>query len=90
MRLRPDWPALRSDSVAQARSLVAEVARLLTDELRRTQAISQVVEHVASVIAKYAIDPPGSRKTTRVHVPTVLTESRRIAARREELRLSTS
>lgn len=84
VRLRPDWPALKSDSVAQARSLVAEVTRLLTDELRRTQAVSQVVEHVATVIAKHAPNPPGSRKTTRVHVPTVLTESRRIAARRKE------
>ena len=87
VRLRPDWPAVRSNSVAQARSLVAEVTRLLTNELRRTQAVSQIVEHVATIIAKHAIDPPGSRKTTDVNVPTVLTESRRIAARRTELRL---
>lgn len=52
--------------MAQARSLVAEVTRLLTDELRRTQAVAQVVEHVATAIAAHAPDPPGSRKTTRV------------------------
>jgi hypothetical protein len=84
VRLRPDWPALKADSVVQALSLVAEVTRLLTDELRRSKAVGRVVEHVAAVIAKYAPAPPGSRKTTRVQVPTVLTESRRIAARREE------
>jgi CRISPR/Cas system-associated endonuclease Cas1 len=84
VRLRPDWPALRSDSIARARSLVAEVTRLLADELRRTQEVAEVVEQVATVIAKYAPDPPGSRKTTRVHVPTILTESRRIAARHDE------
>jgi hypothetical protein len=49
--LRPDWPALKADSVAQARSLVAEVTRLLTEELRRTQAVAHVVEHVATVVA---------------------------------------
>jgi hypothetical protein len=86
VRLRPDWPAIKPDSASKARSLVAEVTRLLTDELRRTQAVGQVVEHVATVIAKHAPDPPGSRKTTAVHVPTVLTESRRTAARREEFR----
>ncbi len=84
VRLRPDWPALKADSVAQARSLVADVTRLLTDELRRTQAVGQVVEHVAAVVAAHAPDPPGSRKTTRVHVPTLLTESRRIRARQAE------
>jgi hypothetical protein len=87
VRLRPDWPAIKADSVSQARSLVAEVTRLLTDELRRTQAVGQVVEHVAMVVAAHAPNPPGSRKTTRVHVPTLLTESTRIAARREERRL---
>jgi CRISPR-associated protein Cas1 len=84
VRLRPDWPALRSDSVALARSLVAEVTRLVTDELRRTRAVALVVEHVAIVIAAHAPNPPGSRKTTRVQVPTLLTESLRTAARREE------
>jgi CRISPR associated protein Cas1 len=90
VRLRPDWPALKADSVAQARSLVAEVTRLLTDELRRTQAVGLVVEHVAAVVAAHAPNPPGSRKTTRVHVPTLLTQAIRITTRRQEHAIETS
>lgn len=90
VRLRPDWPAVKPDSLARARSLVAEVTRLLTDELRRTQTVAPVVEHVATVVAAHAPNPPGSRKTTRVHVPTLLTESRRMHARRLEHTLTSS
>jgi CRISPR-associated protein Cas1 len=84
VRLRPDWPAVKPDAVGRARSLVAEVTRRLLDELRRTAIVAELVEEVATVAAKHAMAPPGSRKTTGINVPTVLSESRRTSARRAE------
>lgn len=88
VRLRPDWPAVQPDAVAKARSLVADVTRLLFDELRRTSAVAHLVEEVATVVANHALAPPGSRKTTVVDVPTILSESRRNRARQKEARLT--
>lgn len=85
VRLRPDWPVLKPDFTARARSLVAEVTRLLQQALRRSQAVSQAVEHVATVVAEHAMEPPDSIKITSIDVPTVLSGSRRKQARRVEI-----
>ena len=66
------------------RSLVAELTRRLVAEVRRTRVIAETVELVAVTVAAHVIEVPGSRKTSRVHVPTVLTRSVLRAARRRE------
>ena len=84
VRLRPDWPVLKPDYTARARSLVAEVTRLLHQALRRSQAVAHAVEHVATVVAEHAIETPDSIKITTIDVPTVLSGARRRRARRAE------
>jgi CRISPR-associated protein Cas1 len=84
VRLRPDWPVLKPDFTARARSLVAEVTRLLHQALRRSEDVSHAVEHVAAVVAHHALETPDSIKITAINVPTVLSGARRKQARRTE------
>lgn len=84
VRLRPDWPAVTPDSASRARSLVAEVTRQLQVQLHRGQIIGHAVELVATVVAKHALDPPGSGKTSAIHTPTVLSGTHRRRARVNE------
>jgi hypothetical protein len=84
VRLRPDWPVLKPDYTARARSLVAEGTRLLHQALRRSQAVAHTVEHVAAVVASHAIETPDSIKITAINVPTVLSGARQKQARRAE------
>ncbi len=86
VRLRPDWPVLKPDFTARARSLVAEVTRQLQVALRRSQVVAHAVEHVAAVVAQHAIETPDSIKITAINVPTVLSGARQKQARRAERR----
>jgi hypothetical protein len=87
VRLCPDWLVLKPDYTARARSLVAAVTRLLHQTLRRSQAVAHPVEHVATVVARDAVETPDSIKTTQVRAPTMLSGTRMRQARRAERQL---
>lgn len=90
VRLRPDWPVLRPQTVSVARSLVADVSRELLTALQRTKVVAHTVERVATVIADNAVETPGSKKTTDIVAPTILTNTARRRARRKEQMVLTS
>jgi hypothetical protein len=90
VRLRPNWPVLRNWEVERARSLVAEITRLLVRELQRSKVLAHVAERVAAVVAHYAVATPGSRKVTEIRVPTVLSHSLQIKSRHAEHGLTES
>ena len=87
VRLRPDWPAIRPDRTAAARALVAEATRRVHALFRKDLVVATTVEMVATLVAKHALEPPGTSKTSVIQAPTVLSGASRIRARQAEQRL---